>query len=61
MQAFLWEEDFHDYIHEGSRIDYTNLLNLHCFTSARLSELCQAFYEVINLIPAFYPLTYQRE
>ncbi|KKO96715.1 hypothetical protein THAR02_11181 [Trichoderma harzianum] len=44
MQTFLWEQDFHDYVHEGVRTDYTNLFNIHCFTSARLSELCQAYY-----------------
>ncbi|KID93463.1 carbonic anhydrase 2, partial [Metarhizium majus ARSEF 297] len=41
---FHWEEDWHDYIHEGSRVDNTNMVNMHCYTSARLSEVCQAKY-----------------
>ena len=46
MQERHWYDDFHDYLHEGYRVDNTNLLNNHCFTSARLSEVCQAVYEV---------------
>lgn len=46
MQNRLWINDFHDYVHEGSRVDMANLLNTHCFTSARCQELCQARYKV---------------
>ncbi|EHK19894.1 uncharacterized protein TRIVIDRAFT_47098, partial [Trichoderma virens Gv29-8] len=53
MQSFHWSEDFHDYVHEGMRADYTNLLNLHCFTSARLQEVCQAVHEDLQLILAW--------
>jgi len=46
MQERLWTNEFHDYNHEGSRVDNANLLNTHCFTSARCQELCQAIYKV---------------
>ena len=46
MQNRLWTNDFHDYVHEGSRVDNANLLNTHCFTSARCQEICQARYQV---------------
>ncbi|KAI0467050.1 hypothetical protein F4859DRAFT_507006 [Xylaria cf. heliscus] len=36
------KSDPHDYKHEGSRVDATNLLNMHCLTSARLQEICAA-------------------
>ncbi|PTB40350.1 hypothetical protein M441DRAFT_70173 [Trichoderma asperellum CBS 433.97] len=52
MQSFHWSEDFHDYIHEGMRADYTNLLNTHCYTSARLREVCQAVYGDLEVILA---------
>ncbi|KAL7940599.1 hypothetical protein V8C42DRAFT_362174 [Trichoderma barbatum] len=54
MQTFHWEKDFYNYIHEGSRIDSTNLLNAHCFTSARLSEICQATYQDVVLMLTSY-------
>ncbi|KAF4998781.1 hypothetical protein FDECE_11709 [Fusarium decemcellulare] len=41
----LWFNDHHDYVHEGYRVDNATLLNCHCFTSARLSELCEAKYK----------------
>ncbi|KAK3936527.1 hypothetical protein QBC46DRAFT_366858 [Diplogelasinospora grovesii] len=37
----------HDYRHEGSRVDASNLLNTHCYTSARLQEVCGAKYQDI--------------
>ena len=46
MHERLWYNDFHDYIHEGYRVDNGNLLNVHSFTSARLAEICQAIYRV---------------
>jgi hypothetical protein len=46
LQQFHCEEDWHDYIHEGSRVDNTNMVNVHCYTSARLTEVCQAKYRV---------------
>ncbi|KAF4943641.1 hypothetical protein FSARC_14865 [Fusarium sarcochroum] len=42
----LWFNDHHDYVHEGYRVDNATLLNCHCYTSARLSELCEAKYGV---------------
>uniref|UniRef100_A0A4E9EHL3 C2H2-type domain-containing protein n=1 Tax=Gibberella zeae TaxID=5518 RepID=A0A4E9EHL3_GIBZA len=50
MQNRLWTNDFHDYVHEGSRVDNANLLNTHCFTSARCQELCQAKYKDLECI-----------
>ena len=46
LQLYHWVSDAHEYKHEGSRVDATNLLNNHCFTSARLQEVCGAKYEV---------------
>lgn len=46
MQMYHWMRDGHQYQNEGYRVDNTNLLNTHCFTSARLSEVCQAVYNV---------------
>jgi hypothetical protein len=46
MHERLWYNDFHEYVHEGCRVDNGNLLNVHSFTSARLAEVCQAIYEV---------------
>ncbi|KAK0726810.1 hypothetical protein B0T26DRAFT_627324, partial [Lasiosphaeria miniovina] len=39
LQEQLWFRDHYDYVHEGCRIDNANLLNTHCFSSARLQEL----------------------
>lgn len=41
----LWLDDYHDYLHEGYRVDNATLLNTHCYTSARLKEVCQAKYK----------------
>lgn len=46
VQSFHWEEDWLDYVHEGTRVDNTNMINGHAYTSARLSEICQATYKV---------------
>ncbi|KAL2015888.1 hypothetical protein VTK56DRAFT_4663 [Thermocarpiscus australiensis] len=45
LQLHHWVSDPHEYRHEGSRVDGTNLVNTHCFTSARLQEVCGAKYE----------------
>ncbi|KAM5357705.1 hypothetical protein ACJZ2D_015990 [Fusarium nematophilum] len=51
LQEKLWFSDHHDYVHEGYRVDNATLLNTHCYTSARLSELCQAKYkDVVFLV-----------
>jgi hypothetical protein len=44
MFVQMWFEDSHDYRHEGSRVDASNLLNTHCYTSARLQEVYGAKY-----------------
>jgi len=46
MQEYLWFCDYHNYSHDRYRVDNSNLLNTHCYTSARLHEVCQARYEV---------------
>ncbi|KAK0750179.1 hypothetical protein B0T18DRAFT_322066, partial [Schizothecium vesticola] len=50
LQEQLWFRDHYDYVHEGCRIDNTNLLNTHCFSSARLQELCQAKFKDFVLL-----------
>lgn len=45
LHELLWFNDHHDYTHEGARVDNGCLLNSHCFTAARVQELCQAKYE----------------
>ena len=42
LHELLWFNDHHDSMHDGCRMDNASLLNTHCFTSARLKELCQA-------------------
>jgi hypothetical protein len=46
LHEHLWFNDHHDYVHEGCRVGNANLLNTHCFTSARLKELYQAKWKV---------------
>jgi hypothetical protein len=46
MQEHFWFHDHHEYEHDGSRADLSNLLNNHCYTSSRLQEVCQAQYKV---------------
>ena len=46
MEEFLWLNDHHDYAHEASRVDCSALLKMHCYTSARLQEICKAKYKV---------------
>ncbi|KAK0728527.1 hypothetical protein B0T26DRAFT_673041 [Lasiosphaeria miniovina] len=53
MQEFLWLPDCHAYVHEGERVDNANLLNTHCFTSARLQEVCQARYQDLKVLVAW--------
>ncbi|KIW36203.1 uncharacterized protein PV06_11531 [Exophiala oligosperma] len=45
MEEFLWLNDHHDYAHEASRVDCSALLKMHCYTSARLQEICKAKYK----------------
>uniref|UniRef100_A0A8H7TR61 Uncharacterized protein n=1 Tax=Bionectria ochroleuca TaxID=29856 RepID=A0A8H7TR61_BIOOC len=45
MQIFHWTGDSYNYIHEGMRIDNTNLLNVQSFTSARRQEVIMADLE----------------
>lgn len=46
MQTLFWGCDYHNYVHEGVRVCLAGLLNLHCYSSGRLSELCMARYKV---------------
>ncbi|KAK3395185.1 hypothetical protein B0H63DRAFT_386959, partial [Podospora didyma] len=50
LQEQLWFRDHYDCVHEGYRIDNANLLNMHCFSSARLQELCQARFKDFVLV-----------
>ena len=45
MEELFWKNDHHNYIHEGSRVDCSALLKMHCYTSARLQEICKARYK----------------
>ncbi|KAK0611658.1 hypothetical protein B0T14DRAFT_413287, partial [Immersiella caudata] len=45
MQEKHWKNDHHNYIHEGIRVFLSRLLNMHCYTSARLQEICLAKYQ----------------
>ncbi|KIW79865.1 hypothetical protein Z517_06480 [Fonsecaea pedrosoi CBS 271.37] len=45
MEEFHWLNDHHNYIHEASRVDSSALLKMHCYTSARLQEICKAKYK----------------
>ncbi|EFY94585.2 carbonic anhydrase [Metarhizium robertsii ARSEF 23] len=54
VQSFHWEEDWFDYIHEGTRVDNTNMINGHAYTSARLSEICQATYKDLECVVGYY-------
>ncbi|KAK3935061.1 hypothetical protein QBC46DRAFT_424220 [Diplogelasinospora grovesii] len=47
MYELMWTRDSHEYVHEGSRVDASTLLNTHCYTAARLREVCGAKYEDI--------------
>ncbi|OBT53809.1 hypothetical protein VE04_04807 [Pseudogymnoascus sp. 24MN13] len=53
MEELLWQGDYHNYIHEGSRVDLSTLLKMHCYTSARLQEICQAKYKDLVCIVAW--------
>ncbi|KAK2590414.1 hypothetical protein QQS21_011901 [Conoideocrella luteorostrata] len=45
LMMLLWGEDWHDYKHEGSRVDKANLLNNHCYTSARDMQCIIGWYD----------------
>ncbi|OBT56677.1 hypothetical protein VE04_03810 [Pseudogymnoascus sp. 24MN13] len=53
MEELLWQKDYHNYNHEGSRVDLSTLLKMHCYTSARLQEICQAKYKDLICIVAW--------
>ncbi|KAI0007786.1 hypothetical protein F4779DRAFT_619197 [Xylariaceae sp. FL0662B] len=44
LHELLWFSDHHEYVHDENRMDDGNLLNSHCFPSARLEELCKPKY-----------------
>jgi len=46
MEELLWQRDYHNYVHEGSRVDLSGLLEMYCYTSARLQEICKAKFKV---------------
>lgn len=50
IEKHLWLFNHHNYVHEGSRVDQSTLLNLHAYTSARLKEIYKATYKVSLLI-----------
>jgi hypothetical protein len=45
MKELLWQRDYHNYIHEGCRVDLSGLLNMHTQSSARLREICHSKYK----------------
>ncbi|KAF1346306.1 hypothetical protein EJ07DRAFT_145073, partial [Lizonia empirigonia] len=53
MQKLFWERDYHTYTHEGVRVCLAGLLNLHCYSSARVNELCMATYKDIVCMVAW--------
>ncbi|TAQ83756.1 hypothetical protein B7494_g7916 [Chlorociboria aeruginascens] len=48
IKKLLWQHNHHNYVHEGCRVDLSALLKMHCYTSARLQEICKATYK--NLV-----------
>jgi hypothetical protein len=46
MEEQFWLRDYHNYVHEGCRVDLSALLKMHCYTAARLQEICKATYKV---------------
>ena len=46
IEELLWQHNHHNYIHEGCRVDLSALLKMHCYTSARLQEICKATFKV---------------
>ena len=45
-EELLWRHDHYNYVNEGCRVDLSALLKMHCYTSARLQEICKAKYKV---------------
>ncbi|KAK3394980.1 hypothetical protein B0H63DRAFT_492051 [Podospora didyma] len=45
MKVKFWQGDHHNYVHEGLRVYLSCLLNAHCYTGARLQEICMAQYK----------------
>jgi hypothetical protein len=46
MEVLLWLNDYRNYVHEGSRVDCSALLKMHCYTFVSLQETCEARYKV---------------
>ena len=46
LQAHVWRSDYHDYVHEGARVHLLCLLNMYCYTGARLREICMGTYNL---------------
>ncbi|OCK80334.1 hypothetical protein K432DRAFT_393129 [Lepidopterella palustris CBS 459.81] len=42
IQTQCWQADHHNYIHEGVRVYQSNMLTMHCFSSATLQEVCNS-------------------
>lgn len=46
LQEQLWQKDHHIYAHEGVRVYLSCLLDMHCYSSVRLQEVCMLSYRV---------------
>jgi hypothetical protein len=46
MKVLLRLNDYHNYVHEGSRVDCSALLKMRCYTFVSLQETCEARYKV---------------
>ncbi|KAM3559278.1 hypothetical protein ARSEF4850_004209, partial [Beauveria asiatica] len=45
LQGFAWSGDWYINVHYGAVVDNTNVLNTHCYTSARRKEVCGLQYK----------------
>lgn len=45
IEELLWQYNYHNYVYKGCRVDLSALLKMHCYTSARLQEICKATYK----------------
>lgn len=41
MERQLWQNDGHEYVHDGSRVLISGKLKCHVFTSARVGEISE--------------------
>ena len=46
IEELFWQHNYHNYVHEGCRVDLSALLKIHRYTSARLQEIYKAKYKV---------------